>query len=250
VLKRIIPVLLLSDGALVKTQKFADPKYIGDPINAVKIFSEKEADELVFLDISASRAGKEPNYNLVKDIASEAYMPFAYGGGVKSLHHAEAILKQGAEKVIINAALQSHKELPAQLIREFGASSVVACVNAQWINNRYEAYSYLEKRSLGPLSDQLSFCREAGFGEVIIQSFDHDGMMGGYDLRLISEARQQIDCPLVALGGAGKLGHLREALEAGADAASAGSLFSFYGKFRAVLITYPEHEEIQSSLTA
>jgi cyclase len=246
-LKRVIPVLLLSNRGLVKTQKFGSPKYVGDPINAVKIFSEKEADELVFLDINASKNGAEPDFALVKDIASEAYMPFAYGGGITNLSQADKILKNGAEKVVLNEALFSHPELAAQLIQEFGASTVVGCVNVKKDSRgEYGLYSHKEARIRPePLITHLALCAELGLGEVILQSVDQDGLMQGYDTKLLSFARPHVKVPLVALGGAGKLSDITAALHSGADAAAAGSLFTFYGKYRAVLITYPSYQEIR-----
>ncbi|MBS2034806.1 imidazole glycerol phosphate synthase subunit HisF [bacterium] len=247
-LKRVIPVLLLSNRGLVKTQKFGSPKYVGDPINAVKIFSEKEADELVFLDINASKNGTEPDYALVKDIASEAYMPFAYGGGITDLGHADKILKNGAEKVVLNEALFSHPELASQLIQEFGASTVVGCVNVKKDpRGEYGVYSHKDSKIRSEsLVEHLKRCADLGLGEIILQSVDQDGLMQGYDSRLISLARPYVNAPLVALGGAGKLPDITSALAAGADAAAAGSLFTFYGKYRAVLITYPSYQEIRA----
>ena len=245
--KRVIPVLLLSGRGLVKTQRFAQPKYVGDPINAVRIFSEKEADELVFLDIDASKKNQDPDVGLIKDIASEAYMPFAYGGGIRTLAQAELILKNGAEKVVLNELLLTRPELVSQFIQAFGAASVVGCVNVKKdAQANYRLYSYRQAGVLDtPLSEHLGLCRELGLGEILLQSVDCDGQMQGYDLQLIQRVRAEIDAPLVALGGAGKLPDLSAALAAGADAAAAGSLFTFYGKYRAVLITYPSHQEIR-----
>lgn len=244
--KRVIPVLLLSGRGLVKTRQFAQPKYVGDPINAVKIFSEKEADELVFLDIDASRQGRQPDLALIKDISSEAYMPFAYGGGVKTVAQAEGILKNGAEKLVLNDLLLTHPELVAEFVLEFGSSALVACVNVKKdAQGVYRLYCYREGKTVAQtLSDHLRRCQDLGVGEVILQSVDEDGSMQGYDTRLISQVRPQVQVPMVALGGAGRLPDLRAALEAGADAAAAGSLFTFYGKYRAVLLTYPSSEEM------
>lgn len=246
-LKRIIPVLLLSHHGLVKTQKFLSPKYVGDPINAVKIFSEKEADELVFLDIQASKENKLPDYNLIKDIASEAYMPFSYGGGIKNLACAEKILKNGAEKIVLNNVLFSNRALATKMIAEFGVSTVVACIDVKKnIFGQYKIYSHVQKKTVDiGFEEYLKVCEDIGFGEVIIQNVDQDGLMKGYDVELITKARSYISSPLVALGGAGSLQNIETILHSGADAAAAGSLFTFYGKYRAVLITYPSYNEIK-----
>lgn len=243
-------MLLLSGRGLVKTQRFHNPKYIGDPINAVKIFSEKEADELVFLDIQASRKNQAPDFNLIKDIASEAYMPFSYGGGINSLGYAEKILKNGAEKIVLNNVLLSNPGLASEMILEFGASSVVACVDVKKnIFGKYRVYSYVQEKTIDmDFGDYLKMCEDIGFGEIIIQSVDLDGFMKGYDKDLILKARENISAPLVALGSAGSLEDMRDILNIGADAAAAGSLFTFYGKYRAVLITYPNYNEIREML--
>ena len=249
-LKRIIPVLLLSNRGLIKTQQFQDPKYIGDPINAVKIFSEKEVDELVFLDIHASKRNQDPDFDLIKDIASESYMPFSYGGGIKSLSQAEKILKNGAEKIIINNSFLFNHALASEMISAFGSSSVVACIDVKKnILGKYKVYSHVQEKSIDKdLKDCLEMSENIGFGEVIVQSVDFDGCMRGYDKNLILKVRESISAPLVALGGAGSLEDIRDILNAGADAAAAGSLFTFYGKYRAVLITYPEYKEIRELL--
>lgn len=249
-LKRVIPVLLLSGRGLVKTQKFGSPKYVGDPINAVKIFSEKEADEIVFLDIEATRLKRDPDFNLIRDISSEAYMPFAYGGGVHSLAQAERILRNGAEKIVLTSVLLSNPGLARRMIGEFGASTVVTCVDVKKKPcGTYGVYSHVDGKIIPTsLKQHLQICREIGFGEVIVQSVDRDGEMSGYDTALLSSVRPDIDAPLVALGGAGKVLDVRHALGAGADAAAAGSLFTFYGKYRAVLITYPDYNELRTVL--
>jgi cyclase len=249
-LKRIIPVLLLSGKGLVKTRGFSDPKYVGDAINAVRIFSEKEVDELVFLDIGATKCNREPNYDLIKAIASEAYMPFAYGGGVKTLRQAEEILKNGAEKIIINNAFLSNNSEISQMVREFGSQSVVICIDVKKnLIGKYKIFDHKTgKTSAESFMDYLKKCHDIGFGEVIIQNVDLEGNMAGYDLKLIELARKNISMPLVILGGAGSYDDLKKAFKAGADAAAAGSLFIFYGKYRAVLITYPDSKQIKRIL--
>ncbi len=245
--KRIIPVLLLKDNVLYKTEKFKKPKYIGDPINAVKIFSEKESDEITFLDIDASKKNKEPNYSFIKDISSEAFMPFSYGGGIKNLFQAEKILNSGCEKLIINNSFLKNSDLAYTLIKEFGSSTVVCCVDVKKnFFGTYKIFSHVKKRIISESFDEyLIRCADIGFGEVIIQSVDNDGMRNGYDLNLVERTRKYLSCQLVSLGGAGQISDLKKIIKVGADAAAAGSFFSFHGKYKAVLISYPTYNEIK-----
>ena len=245
-LKRVIPVLLLSGKGLIKTERFSNSKYIGDAINAVKIFSEKEVDEIVFMDIEATKQKKEPDYELIKAISSEAYMPFAYGGGVKTLKQAEKILRNGAEKIIINNAFWTNPTEVKNMIREFGSQSVAICINVKKnLLGNYKVFQYTENSLKGDFIEHLRACNEAGFGEVIVQNVDLDGKMTGYDEKIIQIARNNTNLPLVMLGGAGRIEDLNKALRLGCDAAAAGSLFVFYGKYRAVLINYPHNDQIE-----
>lgn len=251
-LKRIVPVLLLSGKGLVKTQRFQSPKYVGDAINAVKIFSEKEVDEIVFLDIEASKQNREPDYDLIKSIASEAYMPFAYGGGIKTLEQAEKILSNGAEKIIINRSFFSNPKMISEMIQSFGSQSVAICIDVKKdMFGRHRVYHYFnKKKSSTSLTDFIKHCEAFGFGEIIIQNVDRDGMMKGYDLDLIKLSRLNTELPLVAVGGAGEYDDIQKAFDSGADAAAAGSLFTFYGKYRAVLINYPDNTIIKRIVDA
>lgn len=249
-LKRIIPVLLLSGKGLVKTKGFKNPKYVGDAINAVRIFSEKEVDEIVFLDIEATKHNNGPDYDLIKSIASEAYMPFAYGGGIKTLKQAEEILKNGAEKIIVNNAFLNETAEVSQMVKEFGSQSVVVCINIKKnLLGNYKIFDYKSGKLLSEtMVDHLKKCHEIGFGEVIIQNVDFDGHMTGYDLKLIELARNNISLPLVTLGGAGIYDDFKKAFQMGADAVAGGSVFTFYGKYRAVLINYPDNKQIKRIL--
>jgi cyclase len=247
---RVIPVLLLANGGLVKTVNFKNPKYVGDPMNTVKIFNEKEVDELAFLDIEASKNNQSPNFDFIKTIASEAFMPFSYGGGIKTLQDVEKILTQGAEKVIINTALYKDSNFLKEVVNNFGAQSVVACIDVKKnFIGQYSTYSHAGSVEEGMSLDEiLQRIEDLACGEIIIQSIDKDGTMEGYDLKLISYIDKKISVPLVALGGCGELNDFKRVIEAGADAAAAGSFFVFYGKYKAVLITYPPHNEIEKVL--
>lgn len=248
--KRVIPVLLISDGGVVKTKKFGAAKYIGDPINAVKIFSEKEVDEIIVLDINASSRKLEPNYDFINAIASEAFMPFAYGGGISNLFQAEKILKNGAEKIILNDILFKDPRKAEDMINNFGKQSVVACLDIKKnYFNQYKLYSHINSNvHTISLNQMLKTVKDIGFGEIIIQSVDRDGTMRGYDIEALKLVRKEISVPLVALGGCGKISDMQTAIKAGADAVAAGTIFVFYGKYQAVLFTYPKYSELREVL--
>ena len=243
---RVVPVLLLDGDGLVKTARFRDPVYLGDPLNTVRIFNEKEADELVVIDISATSAKRGPDVERIRDLAAECFMPVSYGGGINSLAHAEAVLRAGVEKVIITSA--ATPALIAELSRAFGSQSIV--VGADAVRGRDGTWQAAVQRAARPLPgslfEHLARLCAAGAGEVILQCVERDGMGGGYDCELVREAAQAVGVPLVALGGAGSLRHLAEGLAAGASAVAAGSLFTLYGRHRAPLITYPSPAEIES----
>ncbi len=244
---RVIPVLLLKNAGLVKTRKFKDPKYVGDPINAVRIFNDKEVDELVFLDISATPQNKKPNFDLIKDIASEAFMPFAYGGGIKTLNDIEKLINLGVEKVILNTVAFENSELIGKAVEVFGSQSIVLSMDIKkTLLGKKKIYSYCGKKKID--KDYVDFAKEMeqkGVGEIILNSIDNDGMMQGYDLDIIKKVSKAVSIPVVAVGGAGKLEHFREAVDNGASAVAAGSMFVFNGPHRAVLISYPSYEELQ-----
>jgi len=244
---RIIPCLLIENQRLVKTIKFRDSKYVGDPLNAVRIFNEKQADELVFLDIGARRTGCEPDFGLIEKIAQQCFMPFAYGGGVRTLDNIRCILSSGVEKVVINSAALKHPELIREAAEEFGSQSIVLSIDVKrnllgsW---RVFDGSQNKNTSLDPLSYVKSMVA-LGAGEILLNDIDRDGTRMGYDVILISTLSSAIDIPLVACGGAGSLADIKAVIDAGASAAAAGSLFVLYGKHRAVLITYPQGEELR-----
>nr|WP_227494078.1 AglZ/HisF2 family acetamidino modification protein [Ramlibacter pallidus] len=243
---RVIPCLLLRGRGLYKTVRFAEPKYVGDPVNAVKIFNEKEVDELLLLDITATVEKRDPNFELIADIAGECFMPLGYGGGVGSIDQIRKLHRMGVEKVCLNSSAFRNPRLVQESCDMFGSSSIVAAIDVKktlfgkhevWIdsgrtNTREDPVRHAEKLA------------ELGVGEILVNSIDRDGTMSGYDAALLKKVASAVDTPVIACGGAGTLDHIREALQAGVSAAAAGSMFVFHGKHRAVLINYPPPETL------
>jgi imidazole glycerol-phosphate synthase subunit HisF len=246
-IKRIIPCLLLRNNGLVKTVKFKESTYIGDPINTVKIFNEKEVDEIFFLDIDATKTNKEPPYELIRNIASECFMPFAYGGGIQSIRQIEKIIKSGAEKIIINSQAFLQRNFIKEAVHQFGSSTIAVSIDVKKEFLKGNTV-YIKGGSQSTGKTPVEYVKEIenyGAGEILINSIDRDGVMEGYDIELIKSVTQSIRIPVIACGGAGKLSDFRSAIEeGGASAAAAGSYFVFHGKRRAVLITYPSYSEI------
>ncbi len=246
---RIIPCLLVHNKGLVKTVNFKNPKYVGDPINAVKIFNEKEVDELIVLDIDATVENRSPNFELIKNLASECRMPFCYGGGIKSVEQAKKIIELGAEKVAISSSAINDPSLIKNIGLEVGVQSVVVVIDVRkkgiLFGGGYDIYIKNGKEKVKiKLKDLIEQLNEIGVGEIIINSIDNDGMMKGYDMPLISMLREWTNFPITALGGAGSTNDIKELIEKfKIIGASAGSLFVFKGKYRAVLINYPNREE-------
>lgn len=248
---RVIPVLLLRESGLVKTVKFRDPRYVGDPINAVKIFNEKEVDELVFLDITATPAGRGPNFDLLADIAGEAFMPMAYGGGVTTIEQVKALFALGFEKVIIDSASYDSLELITVAASIYGSQSIVGCIDVRRsLLGRVELCSHGGTRKQSRLLvDHVQSLERHGIGELLVNSVDRDGTRTGYDLKLLREVSSAVSVPVIACGGAGGVDDFVAAVEqGGASAVAAGSLFVFYGQHRAVLINYPERKELVARL--
>jgi cyclase len=243
---RIIPFLLLKEGSLVKTRNFVQPRYIGDPINAVRIFNEKEVDELVLLDIAATSLGRQPNYELIRDIASEAFMPIGYGGGISTLGQIEALFKAGVEKVSLNSALYDNPNLIVEAARIFGSQSIAASIDVKrGLLGRYSLYSHSgSHRQKVDVFEHIRRLETLGVGELVVNSIDRDGTMGGYDLAFVEQIAQQVPIPVICVGGAGNVEHLRQGLRAGASAVGAGSMFVFHGKHNAVLISYTDPVEV------
>jgi imidazole glycerol-phosphate synthase subunit HisF len=246
---RVIPCLLLFRDGLVKTRNFADPLYVGDPLNAVRIFNEKEVDELVFLDIAATQERREPNFSLVAEIAAEAFMPFAYGGGVRDTASARSLVRHGAEKIIINSAAIAKPGFIRELADVLGSSSTVVAIDARrTVSGRFEVVTERGRRFCGFTPETWAVeCQKNGAGELLLTDVDREGSRSGYDLELIRRVTAAVDIPVVAHGGAGSLSDMRDVVvAAGASAAAAGSQFVLYGKYRAVLITYPSDDELRS----
>lgn len=240
---RVMPCLLLKGQGLVKTVRFKDPTYVGDPRNAVRIFNEKEVDELVILDILATPEGRRPRFDLIEEIVSEAFMPVAYGGGIRDIEDAARVLALGVEKVVLCTRAVEAPSFLREAAERFGSQSVVACLDVKKrLLGGYEVYTRGGRKGSG--RDPVAAARlmeEMGAGEIVIQSVDRDGTQSGYDLELVRQVAGAVNIPVVAAGGAGKVEDFRRAVrEAGASAVAAGSLFVFKGKHRAVLITYPE----------
>lgn len=247
---RVIPCLLLQQGGLVKTTRFNKPVYVGDPINAIRIFNDKEVDELMVLDIDASREKREPNYALIEQFAGECLMPLCYGGGIQSVEQARQLFSLGVEKVCIQTSALRDMSILTKIAEKFGSQSVLFSLDVKkgWLG-RKGTYASMS-RSLDERSWQsvLQDAVRAGAGEIILNAVDRDGTMSGVDEDLIREASQSIPVPLVALGGVGNLDDIRKAVIAGASAVSAGAFFVFYGPHRAVLITYPRYEDLERLL--
>ncbi len=244
---RIIPCLLVHNKGLVKTVKFKDPKYVGDPINAVKIFNEKEVDELVVLDIDASVLSKEPDYKLIEKLAVECRMPLCYGGGIKTVEQAQKIFSLGVEKIAISSLAVENPEIITEIANRVGNQSVVVVldVKKKMLSNKYEIFTHNGKKSTGidPFS-YVTRLESLGAGEIVINSIDQDGSMSGYDFALIDKIREKISIPLTVIGGAGCVDDIGKVIQKhGIIGVAAGSFFVFKGKFRAVLINYPTAEE-------
>ena len=249
---RIIPVLLLEDTSAVKTRQFGPGRYIGDIVNAAQIFNDKMVDELAVMDIGVHKRGASPAH-VIRHLAEECFMPLTFGGGVESVERATELFKAGIEKVAINTAFVEGGNLISEAVRQFGSQSVVASIDARRrADGSYQAYSRGGSKPLG--IDPVTLAKRAvdeGAGEILIQSVDRDGMRNGYDIELIRSVSDAVRVPVVALGGADTLDDLVGAMrDGGAAAAAAGSMFAFYGKLQAVLITYPKPEERERALAA
>lgn len=250
---RITPCLLIHEGGLVKTVGFKDAKYVGDPINAVKIFNEKESDELIVLDIDATVNGVEPDFAVIAHLAAECRMPLCYGGGVRTAAHAKRIIGLGVEKVAISAAAIERPELIAEIAAEIGRQSVAVVLDVRKkMLGGYEVRTHNAKKA--HKLDPVAFAQEAvrlGAGEIVINSIDLDGTMKGYDVKLARLIRDAVRVPVTFLGGAGSLADIEALIRAvGVVGASAGSLFVFKGTYRAVLINYPNPETKEQMVRA
>ncbi len=248
---RVMPCLLLKDGALVKTIKFKDPGYIGDPINAIRIYNEKEVDELIFLDINATSEKREPPFKTLSEIASECFMPVTYGGGVQDVETIRKILSLGIEKIAINSYAVENPNFIQAAAEKFGSSTIVVSVDVRKkLFGRYEVFTHGGRKGTG--LDPVEFAvkmEKMGAGEILLNSIDKDGTQEGYDIQLIKSVTSSVNIPVIACGGAGKIEDFRTAVkEGGASACAAGSMVVYFGRNRAVLITFPEREKLEQIL--
>lgn len=245
---RVMPCLLLQGKGLVKTIKFKDPTYIGDPINAVRIFNDKETDELIFLDITASREKRSIYIDIVKQIGDECYMPFAVGGGINSIQKIREILSAGAEKVVINSFAVENPDFIKEASNIFGNQSIIVSIDVKKkLFGKYEICTMNGRKASG--IEPISFAKlveEKGAGEILINSIGNDGTGMGYDINLIKCISDSVNIPVIACGGAGNFNHFAIAVNEGhASAVAAGSLFVFHGRKKAVLISYPKEKELE-----
>lgn len=246
---RVIPSLLLQGSGLVKTVKFTKPTYLGDPRNIVRIFNDKEVDEIVILDINATNQKRKPNFELLKEIVSEAFMPVGYGGGINEIDDVKKLTNSGIEKICLNSIAFEKPDFITQAADLVGSSSVVVSIDAK--KNFFGKHEVFTKG--GSINTRISpekaaeNAQKLGAGEIIINSIENDGMMKGYDIELIHKVASNVSIPVIACGGAGNLDHLKEAIEkGGASAVAAGSIFVYQGKHKAVLISYPSYKELKA----
>jgi imidazole glycerol-phosphate synthase subunit HisF len=245
---RIIPCLLLSEGRLVKTVQFRQPRYIGDPVNTVRIFNELEVDEMCFLDISASTQQREPDYDLLQQLSDECFMPLSYGGGIHSVAQAQQLFRSGFEKIVINTAALENPGLITALSARFGSQSIVLSVDVN--RNLFGQYSVRQAR--GDKKDPFAWAaemQEAGAGEILVTSVKQEGTWKGFDLPLVKKMTETVDIPVIAHGGGGTVAHLREVIETGkVNAVALGSMLLFQQKDKGVLVNFPK-EKIAQALT-
>jgi imidazole glycerol-phosphate synthase subunit HisF len=249
---RVIPCLLLQDAGFYKTVAFEQPVYLGDPVNVLRIFNEKEVDEIVIFDITAARTRRAPNFELLAELAGECFMPLAYGGGVSSVTHAKRLLSIGFEKVSINTAALDHPELITELSELIGSQSVVVCIDAKrTFLGGWNVYADGGQRRLKLTpAEWAQRVEQLGAGEIVIQSIERDGTMRGYDVGLINDVSSVVSIPVVAVGGAATVSDFAKAVNVGgASACAAGAMFVFQGRHRAVLINVPTRQEIDSVLS-
>ena len=242
---RIIVALTTLDGRLVRTKKFAAPRYVGDPINAVKLFSGKGADELVLLEI-----GKQPfdsrREEAIRNIATEAFMPISYGGGIRTIEHIRSVIRCGFEKVVLNSGLHITPTLARRAADEFGSQAIMASMEVaqSWLRGVHVRTNCGRKSARPKPVEWAKRCEEMGCGELMVTFIEQDGLMDGYDCDLLAQIAGTVSIPVIALGGAGTIEHLKDGLAAGATAVAAGSMFVFHGPRRAVLINYPDSQRI------
>lgn len=245
---RVIPCLLLKGSGLVKTIRFQDSTYLGDPRNVVRIFNEREVDELIIFDITATRDQRPPKFDLIKEIVGEAFMPVGYGGGIRDIMDARRLFSLGVEKIVINSYAAENPDFIEELASQFGSQSIIVCLDVKKDKRgNYQIWTHGGSKltSLSPIDYALNIMK-MGAGELIVNSIDQDGTMSGYDIDIIRMITKSVNIPVVACGGAGRLEDFRKVVqEGGAAAVAAGSIFVFHGKRRAVLINYPTQQELK-----
>jgi cyclase len=245
---RVMPCLLISDSLLVKPRKFKNPSYIGDPLNAIKVFNDKEVDELILVDIDATVLHNEPNYGLIKSIAQSCFMPLCYGGGISKLEQATAIFNSGVEKISLNAGLYNYPGLVSQIAKIYGSQSIVASIDVKknfWKKNA----AYINHGTIAIKEDLVSYVKRIeneGAGEILLTSIEREGTWTGYDLDLINKISGIVKIPVIANGGAGFIDDFRQAYHAGASAMAAGSMFVYIKKDMGVLINFPYKKDLDS----
>ena len=247
---RLIPVLLIHNLGVYKTKKFKRPIYIGDPINTVRLFNDLEVDEIIILDIDASKNKTEPNFDFIEELASEAFMPFAYGGGIQTVDQAQKIIQLGAEKIVLNHQAHKNNSLISDCAKKFGSQSIVGSIDyKKKIFSEEMLYDHVSEKILNKtLIDSVLESQKAGAGELMITSVERDGQMEGMDISIIKKVSSLLSIPLISCGGIGSLIHIKKAHQAGAEALAAGSFFVFYGKQNGILINYPKETELEKVL--
>ena len=247
IIPRIIPCLLLNDQDLVKTVNFSNQKYIGDPINTVRIFNELEVDELVILDIIASKQNLEPDFEFINQIVSEAFMPIAIGGGIKKLDHASKLINLGVEKVVLNNSILHSFDLISEISKKFGSQSVILSIDLKKsFFGDYKIYNHVSKKKMSfNIEEYISQAIKKGAGEIFLNFVDNDGTFKGYDIEFVKSIAAKISIPLIVCGGAKNMEDFKYVIDAGADACSAGSMFIYKGNNRAVMINYPGYKKIK-----
>ena len=248
VINRIIPCVLYSNGGLVKTTQFKSPNYIGDPINSLKLFNDMGVDELLFIDIDASKNNTPPNLKLVREIASECFMPLTYGGGIKDLQTIEKLLKLGVEKISVNTAFLSNSNLCKAAVKEFGSSTIIGSIDVKKnIFGHYKVYDHSKSKSTK--NDPIQYAKqleERGVGEIFINNIDREGTMKGFDLNLIKMFGHAVNIPIIPCGGAGSLSDIALVFkQINITAVAAGSIFVYTGKFNAILVNFPNESQIK-----
>ena len=245
---RVIPTLLVDNGELVKTKQFKNPKYVGDIINVIRIFNDKEVDEIIVIDISSSKNGCDPNYLLIEELAGECFMPLTYGGGIKSIEHVEKILKLGVEKICLHSVLFKNPGIIADIAQIYGSQTITVSLDVKkTFFGNYVVWDSVRRRKANyTIDDFIMMAQNLGAGEILLNNVDKDGTLSGPDLKLAELVANKLKIPLVASGGVASLDDMKNLIRKGADAVAVGAYFIYHGKHRAVLVTYPNYHELSA----